>query len=124
MIYDCMMAAQYRVRRARVKDLGRILEIENSSFGREAYDRKLFADYLANCGGLFLVAEYRRVICGYLISCLRGAPEAPRAELVSVAVDPAYRGGGAASAILESALRRLQRRRAVRLNLIVRIGNR
>jgi|SRR5579871_1461618 len=118
------MAAQYQVRRARVKDLGRIQEIENSSFGREAYDRKLFADYLNNCGELFLVAEYRRVICGYLISCLRGLAAVPRAELVSVAVDPAFRGSGTASALLESTLRRLRRRGAISLNLMVRVANR
>jgi ribosomal-protein-alanine N-acetyltransferase len=47
-----------------------------------------------------------------------------RAELVSIAVDPAARGQGAASALIESALRRLKRRRIERLSLMVKTSNR
>ena len=49
------MRTQYMIRRAGLADLDRILEIERSSFGREAYDRKLFAYYQERCGDLFLV---------------------------------------------------------------------
>jgi ribosomal-protein-alanine N-acetyltransferase len=58
-----------------------------------------------------------------MITCLRGGPKTVRAELVSVAVDPEARHSGAASALLESTLRRLGRRGAARLNLVVRINN-
>jgi ribosomal-protein-alanine N-acetyltransferase len=115
------MGLQYRIRRAVLQDLSRIQEIENSSFGREAYDCKLFAYYFHRCGGLFLVAERKGRICGYIITLVRGAG---RAELVSVAVDPAVRGSGAASALLESTLRRLRQRLVARLHLVVRVGNR
>jgi [ribosomal protein S18]-alanine N-acetyltransferase len=114
------MPAQYRIRRAAARDLDRIGEIESASFGREAYDRKLFAEYRRTCGALFLVAERRGKICGYLLSCLRGAA----AELISVAVAPEDRGKGAGSALLDSVLRRLRRRGAVRLHLMVRVRNR
>jgi ribosomal-protein-alanine N-acetyltransferase len=127
------MAEQYKIRRARASDLDRILEIETASFGREAYDRKLFAHYMDKCGELFLVAARRRAregkaqprekLCGYLIVCLRGGRPGGSAELVSVAVESAARGKGAASALLESALRRLARRDAGRLNLVVRATN-
>ena len=50
------MRTQYMIRRAGLADLDRILEIERSSFGREAYDRKLFAYYQERCGDLFLVS--------------------------------------------------------------------
>ncbi len=60
-----------------------------------------------------------RKVCGYMVTCIRGE----RAELVSVAVDPAERGRGAASALLESTLRRLRRRGAARLGLMVRQTN-
>jgi len=43
--------------------------------------------------------------------------------LVSIAVDPADRGRGAASALLESTLRRLRRRGVKRFGLIVRLTN-
>jgi len=117
------MRAQYRVRRALREDLGKIQEIENASFGPEAYDCNLFAYYLDRCGELFLVAERRARICAYMLTCVRGTAP-PKAELISVAVDPADRERGAATALLESTLRRLRRRHVARLHLMVRVGNR
>jgi len=114
------MRAQYQIRKASGRDLPGICEIEAASFGQEAYDCKLFADYLRKCGALFLVAERAGNICGYLIACLRGVS----AELVSVAVAPELRGRGAASALLENLMCRLRRRGAARLHLVVRVDNR
>jgi ribosomal-protein-alanine N-acetyltransferase len=54
-----------------------------------------------------------------MITCIRGR----HAELVSVAVDPSARGRGAASALMESTLRRLRRRGIVRIGLMVRETN-
>ena len=102
------MRVQHEIRRAVLDDLDRILQIEDASFGPEAYDRKLFASYLRRCGELFLVVEHRGKVCGYIVSCLRGMSLPSRAELISVAVDPARRKSGAASALLESTLRRLR----------------
>jgi ribosomal-protein-alanine N-acetyltransferase len=118
------MRVQHGIRRAAPKDLRRILAIEGASFGPEAYDCKLFAHFLRQCGDLFLVAERSRKVCGYMVTCIRVGRGAARAELVSVAVEPAKRGGGTASALLESTLRRLRRRHVERLNLVVRAGNR
>ena len=127
------MRAQHKIRRALPGDLEGILEIERASFGREAYDRNLFAYYMDKCDGLFLVAAPRSArggkavaggkLCGYLIACLRGTRSGGSAELVSVAIEPEGRGKGAASALLESTLRRLARRGAGRLNLVVRVTN-
>jgi ribosomal-protein-alanine N-acetyltransferase len=118
-IKDNRMPAPVNVRLFRLFDLDRILEIEQASFGNDAYDRNLFADFFHECGGLFLVAEGRRGVCGYSVTCIRGV----RAELVSIAVAPAQRGKGAASALLESTLRRLRRRGVARFGLIVRSTN-
>jgi [ribosomal protein S18]-alanine N-acetyltransferase len=95
------------------------MEIEHSSFGDDAYDRNLFAEFFHKWGDLFLVAERRGKVCGYMVTCVRGE----RAELVSVAVDPAERGRGAGSALLAGTLRRLRRRGAARLGLMVRQTN-
>src|SRR5215813_10393383 len=95
------------VRKFRVAELDRIMEIEHASFGKDAYDRNLFAEFFHKCGDLFLVAACRRKVCGYMITCIRGE----QAELVSVAVEPAARGRGTGSALLASTLRRLRRRR-------------
>ena len=113
------MPAQYEVRLMRMVDLDRILEIERSSFGDEAYDRNLFAEFFRQCGELFLVVERGRKVLGYMVACLRGE----QAELVSVAVDPAARGRGAASALMESTLRRLRRRGVARIGLVVKATN-
>ena len=117
------MATRFSVRRLRHSDLDRILQIEHASFGKDAYDRKLFAEYFRKCGDLFLVAEDSRSICGYMVTCIRGQGDSGRAELVSVAVDPAARGKGAASALMQSTLRRLRLRGTKRLGLMVRETN-
>jgi ribosomal-protein-alanine N-acetyltransferase len=114
------MPAPFTVRKLRCGDLDRILEIERASFGADAYDRKLFADHLRVRGGLFLAVERGAKVWGYLMACARRE----RAELVSIAVDPAARGQGAASALMESVLRRLKRRRVARLSLMVKTANR
>ena len=109
----------HTVRRLRLADLNRIMEIERASFGDEAYDRNLFAEFFRTCGELFLVAEQGRKVQGYMVTCIRGQ----QAELVSVAVDPAARRRGAASALMESTLRRLRRRGIARIGLMVRVTN-
>jgi ribosomal-protein-alanine N-acetyltransferase len=93
--------------------------MEHASFGNDAYDRNLFAEFSHKCGELFLVCERRSRVWGYIVTCIRG----DRAELVSIAVDPAARGKGAGSALLESTLRRLKRRSVVRFGLMVRLSN-
>jgi len=109
----------HTVRRMRMADLNRIVEIELASFGDEAYDRNLFAEFFRKCGELFLVAEHDRTVQGYMVTCIRGE----QAELVSVAVDRAARRMGAASALMESTLRRLRRRGIARIGLMVRAAN-
>ena len=117
------MDNRFEVRRVRLRDLGRILEIEAASFGADAYDRNLFAEYTRKCGGLFLVAEWGNKVCAYSISVLSPRGTENRAELVSVAVDPEFLGRGAASALMDSTLRRLRRRGVSRLGLMVNVMN-
>jgi ribosomal-protein-alanine N-acetyltransferase len=118
------MDKQFAVRPVRQRDLAGILEIEVASFGPDAYDRNLFAEYTRKCGGLFLVAEWGTKVCAYAITVISPARLGNRAELVSVAVDPAFLGKGAASALMDSTLRRLRRRKITRLGLMVKVTNR
>jgi ribosomal-protein-alanine N-acetyltransferase len=103
--------------------MDRILEIEHASFGRDAYDRKLFAELLHICGDLFLVAGRGGEVCGYMVTCTRGRRAPGAFELVSLAVDPASRGKGAASSLMRNTLRRLRLRGGVRISLMVRVTN-
>jgi ribosomal-protein-alanine N-acetyltransferase len=118
-IKDNKMQRRYAVRRFRPADMDRIMEIERASFGPDAYDRNLFAEYERKCGELFLTAEGAGKIRGYIVTCIRGE----RAEVISIAVDPKARGKGVASTLLKSTLRRLKLRRVARIALMVRINN-
>jgi [ribosomal protein S18]-alanine N-acetyltransferase len=111
----------YSIERIEERELERILEIEAASFGKDAYDRKLFAEYLLKCGDLFLGAWKGRKLCGYMLTCIRVGTRP--AELVSVAVDPAHRGKGVAGKLMKSTLRRLRRRGVGRFSLIVKWTN-
>jgi [ribosomal protein S18]-alanine N-acetyltransferase len=117
------MNKRFVVRTVRQRDLDRILEIEAASFGADAYDRNLFAEYTRKCGGLFVVAEWQGKVCAYAIAAICGGRAGSRAELVSVAVDPAFLGQGAASALMDSTLRRLGRRKVTRFGLMVKVTN-
>ena len=117
------MDTRFVVRRVRQRDLDRILEIEAASFGADAYDRNLFAEYTRKCGSLFLVAERRTKVCAYSIAAISPARTGNRAELVSMAVAPAFLGKGAASALMDSTLRRLRWRGVARLCLMVKVTN-
>jgi ribosomal-protein-alanine N-acetyltransferase len=117
------MDKRYIVRPVRQLDLDRILEIEAASFGPDAYDRNLFAEFTHKCGGLFLVAVRGTKVCAYSITAISPGKLRDRAELVSLAVAPAFLGKGAASALMDSTLRRLRRRRIAQLRLTVKITN-
>ena len=117
------MEKRFAIRPVRQRDLDRILEIEAASFGADAYDRNLFAEYTRKCGGLFLVALWGTRVCAYSITGLSPSGAGKRAELISVAVDPAHLGKGAASALMESTLRRLRRRGITRFGLMVKVTN-
>jgi ribosomal-protein-alanine N-acetyltransferase len=117
------MEKRFAVRRVRAADMRAILEIETASFGSDAYDRKLFAEYTRNCGELFLVALGGTKVVGYAITCLCAAKTGIRAELVSLAVHPSVRGKGAAPALMDSILRRLKLRRVSRFGLTVKVMN-
>jgi len=119
---DNRMPATVAIRPFHPDDMERILEIERASFGRDAYDRNLFAEFFHTCGRLFLVAAGRKRVCGYMVTNIRGQwPD--RAELVSVAVDPPWRGQGVAAALMRNTLRRLRLRRVARFTLVVRETN-
>jgi len=118
------MSTAISIRLARPTDMDFILRIEQASFGEYAYDRNLFAEYHLKCGGLFLVAVRGRKVCGYMITCTGGQSAPYRAELVSIAVDPKARGRGVASALMDSTLRRLRRRRIACFRLMVKADNR
>ena len=118
------MRGQYQIRPFRLSDMDGVEGVERASFGADAYDRNLFAELRDRCGRLFLVAAAARGIGGYMVTSVAERRGVLAAELVSVAVGPALRGQGLASALMRSTLRRLRLRRVSRLTLAVRVSNR
>jgi ribosomal-protein-alanine N-acetyltransferase len=117
------MIPQFSVRRARLSDLDRVMEIEHAGFGQWAWDRNLFAEHIRKCGDTFLVVLWQSRVIGYCITWIFAGLIRRRAELVSIAVDPALRGKGAADALMIAALRALRRRGIPRLKLMVKVTN-
>ena len=117
------MPTRYTVRRFQSADMDRVLEIERASFGKDAYDRKLFAEYQRKCGDLFLIAEGRKTVDGYSITCISERLGNLLASLESIAVNPRARGKGAASLLLKSTIRRLKLQGVHRITLMVRRSN-
>jgi ribosomal-protein-alanine N-acetyltransferase len=107
------------IRQARTSDLDRIVEIERLSFSSEAWNRKLFLDYLQGCPRLFLVAKAGRRIAGYSITC----DTRSGAELVSIAVDPAFREHGVGTAMMNYTATMLRRLGEPSWSLNVRTKN-
>jgi ribosomal-protein-alanine N-acetyltransferase len=116
------MQKRFSVRPFRPADMDKILIIEQASFGPDAYDRNLFAEYARIAGSLFLLAESARGAAGYSLACVSGK-SGDLANLVSIAVHPKARGKGAASLLLTSTIRRLKLRGIKRLTLTVRQSN-
>jgi len=108
------------IRRFRLADLDRLMEIERAAFPKAAYPRDLFLELYEDCGKFFYVALRGRSIAGYTVTCVR----LPRAELISIAVDPKYRRQGIAEALMKRTLSRLRQAGAAKLNLMVRARNR
>ena len=113
------MKKRFVIRPIRQRDLDRIEEIEAASFGADAYDRNLFAEYTRTCGELFLVALEGNKVVGYCI----GRIDRGTAGIESIAVAPSVKGKGAADLLLRSLLRRLKRRGVSRVGLMVKITN-
>ena len=96
------------------------MRIENSSFGRDAWDREVFLDYLDRpAKSLFLVAAIHRRTIGYALVFHSGI----RAEIHSIAVAPAQRGRGVAVRLLTRIIALLRGRGSETVALNVRLEN-
>ena len=96
-----------------------VLAIEQLSFLDDAYPESLFRLYAADRRTLFLVAEAPDHIAGYIIARI----DRWGAEIVSLAVDPAARNRGIGRTLLSAAVRRMRRRKAISIRLMVHVKN-
>ncbi len=101
------------------RHLPRILQIEQECFADDPYDREIFVDLYRECPGLFLVGKVSRRIDGYIVTAVNER----RAEIVSIAVVPARRRSGVATALITHTLQLLATRRCRSVELMVRVDN-
>jgi [ribosomal protein S18]-alanine N-acetyltransferase len=102
------------------RDLKRVVEIEQASFGKkDAWPAELFVEYWRQSPELFLIARLGRRIAGYSITrtTWRGA------ELESIAVDARFRGRRVAQALLDATVTGLRSNRTRALRLMVSTAN-
>jgi ribosomal-protein-alanine N-acetyltransferase len=103
----------------RLSHLADVMAIEHASFGDDAYPPSLFRLYAADPDSLFLVARTAAGLVGYIIA------RADRwgAEIVSLAVMPSSRNRGIGRRLMTAAVRRMLRRNAQSVRLMVRHNN-
>jgi len=100
--------------------MGAILAIEQVSFAGDAYPESLFRLYAADRRTLFLIAISGDATVGYIIARI----DRWGAEIVSLAVRPASRQRGIGRTLLNAAVRRMLRRNAQSIRLMVHVDNR
>lgn len=113
------MSRTIRIVPFHLRQLDRILRIERSSFGAEAWPRRYFLELYGECGAFFVVAKVSGRIAGYAVACT----EKRNAEIASLAVYPDYRRQGIARRLMHYTLGKLRRAGIRRVELMVRTGN-
>lgn len=108
----------WSIRPALRADLAALLPIEQCSFG-DPWSSAAFAELLESSHGFGLVAANRAGVGGYLIA----RAVASEAEILNLAVAPAYRRLGLGRRLLDQAIVRLGQRGAREFFLEVREGN-
>jgi ribosomal-protein-alanine N-acetyltransferase len=117
------------IRRFEERDLPSILRLERESFEHDAWSSKTFLEYAAAVPEFFLVAL---VVVSSVASGIRGERLAGYsiasftrhgAEIDSLGVRPRYRQEGVAAALLNATFRKLRRRGAQAVWLMVRREN-
>jgi len=106
------------VRLCERQDLEKVAEIERSCFD-EPYEFSTFSYLFSTDPQGFLVAECEGRVVGYAIGQLRSG----RGLVISLAVDPAHRGGGVGESLLKELLEHFQRKHVKSVELQVDIHN-
>lgn len=116
-----MYFVNYCIRKVDKKDLDRIYEIELKCFPRDAYPKSLLSYYLFLAGDTSFVIEVDGRVVGYIIVLIRWGN---LGHILSLAIDPEYRGRGLGRLLLKEAIERIKREKEVKVfRLEVRASN-
>ncbi len=116
-----MLKSPHVIRRARLRDLEKLLAIEDSSFPGDRLTRRKMQRLIRSPTCRFTVEEHAGAIRGMAVLLFRQGGRTTR--LFSLATDQRHRGAGVASALLDQAERWSRRAGFQRLSLEVRDDN-
>jgi [ribosomal protein S18]-alanine N-acetyltransferase len=108
----------YAVRRFESRDVPAIEAIAKGSPGSARWSRESYAE-LSEQGGLIFVAEAAGTLVGFLATRVTSG----EAEILNLAVSPANRRAGIATALFRQALAEFRRRQATQIFAEVRESN-
>jgi ribosomal-protein-alanine acetyltransferase len=112
------------IRKFRVGDLPRVLQIERVSFGPDAYSASTFmAHVFRDRKGLFVAEEASEIVGYTLVRVGLGWIGAKKGGLTSIAVDPGHRRKGIGRALLAHALEYLREHKVDEADLEVNVTN-
>ncbi len=114
------------IRKYKLSDLPRVLQIERASFGAEGYSISTFlAHAFRDRNGFLVIEDDDGQVVGYVLIRL-GLPwlGPRRGGITSIAVAPAHRRQGLGRALMVAALTYLQEQRAEQADLEVSVTNR
>ena len=109
-----------KLRRFSLTDLEKVMEIEKASFpNREAWSKDYFKSLYLKYPEGFIVAENEDKIIGYTI----GRSKNDSGEIVSLAVDPAWRQKGIGTKLTNFLIEHFKEKRVKEISLCVRTKN-
>ncbi|MEZ0345745.1 MAG: ribosomal protein S18-alanine N-acetyltransferase [Infirmifilum sp.] len=108
------------IREVRPEDLFYIVEIEEKSFGVDAFSFNYLFYLYENCKDFFLIADYKGLLVGYVISCHESEDEL---HVHSIAVADWFRGRGVGKKLMEETLTLARRKKIKRVRLEVKTDN-
>uniref|UniRef100_A0A7C4H8Z9 Ribosomal-protein-alanine N-acetyltransferase n=1 Tax=Staphylothermus marinus TaxID=2280 RepID=A0A7C4H8Z9_STAMA len=108
------------IREFNLGDIDSVLDIENKSFSEKMrYDREVFIKLYRRNPDLFLVAQYRDRIVGYIIA----SHIEDFGHIISIAVHPYYRNRGIGSKLLNAIEDKLLSKGVRLISLEVSVSN-
>ena len=113
------MNPKIKLRKFKLSDLNRILEIEQSSFSIDAYPKERFERPAKLHLQDFIVAENQGKILGYIIAYNSSG----NGDLDSIAIDPKYRKLGIGSQLVNYTIERFKKMGLKKVFLEVRTTN-
>ncbi len=114
------------IRRYRLSDLPRVMQIERASFGSDGYSSSTFlAHAFRDRNGFYVAEDGQQQVVGYILVRMGLPWVGPRrGGITSIAVAPAQRRQGIGRALLCAALDHLRQRHAEQADLEVSVTNR